>query len=74
MDVLIVYDSMYDNTERIAQAMGQALEGDKEVQVRRVGDLQPTELAGVPFLLVGAPTHGFRPSPAMKAFLAGIPA
>jgi hypothetical protein len=41
--------------------------------VVKVGDVQPDQLAGTDLLLVGGPTHGSRPSPAMHEFLSHIP-
>lgn len=77
MRVLVIYDSLYGNTQKIAQAIGEGLAGVAEasasVEVVRAGDARPVQLAGLDLLLVGAPTHGCRPSPAMHAFLEGIP-
>lgn len=72
MKALVVYDSVFGNTERIARAVGQALGPD--VEVLRVGDVQPEQLAGLGLLLAGSPTRAFRPTPAMTGFLKGIPA
>ena len=70
MNVLIVYDSVYGHTEKIAQAIGGAIPG--EVKVRRVGEVTPSELNTLDLLIVGAPTHGGRPSPATKEFLNNV--
>jgi len=67
MRILVVYDSLYGNTEKIAQAIGAALTG--EVQVSRVGEVDPSELSSFDLLIVGSPTHGGRASPAMREFL-----
>lgn len=67
MKILVVYDSLYGNTEKIAQAIGAALSG--EVKVSRVGEVDPSELNMLDLLFVGAPTHGGRPSPPMREFL-----
>lgn len=67
MKTLVVYDSLYGNTERIAQAIGNALPG--EVKVSQVGDVNPSELSSFDLLIVGSPTHGGRASPAMREFL-----
>lgn len=69
MKVLVVYDSVYGNTEKIAQAVGDALQSLGEVQALRTGDVKPEQLAGVKLLVVGAPTHGGMASPTMKAWL-----
>lgn len=71
MNVFIIYDSFFGNTERIAQAIGAAF-GVPE-KVRRVSDVKLADLAGVQLLIVGSPTRAFRPSPATTAFLKSIP-
>jgi len=71
MRTLVVYDSVHGNTEKIAQAIGGAI-GD-DVQVLRVGEADASALAAFDLVILGAPTHGGRPSPAMAAFLAKIP-
>jgi flavodoxin len=73
MKALVIYDSFFGNTEKIAQAIGQALGAQGEVEVRRVSEVKAEQLAGVDVLVVGSPTRAFRPSPAISSFLAGIP-
>ena len=67
MKTLVVYDSLYGNTERIAKAIGDALTG--EVKVLSVGEVNPSELKSFDLLFVGSPTHGGRASPPMREFL-----
>ncbi len=71
MKVLIVYDSMYGNTGKIARAIGGAFTGD--VKVLRVSEVNPSELKSIDFLIVGSPTQGGRPTPAIQDFLNKIP-
>jgi flavodoxin len=70
---LVVYDSFFGNTERIAQSIGNALGRPEDVGVLRVVDVRPEQLAGLTPLIVGSPTRAFRPSPAIKKFLKSIP-
>ena len=58
MKALVVYDSVFGNTEKVAQAMGQALEAQGEVHALRVSDVKPEHLNGLDALIVGSPTHG----------------
>ena len=74
MKTLVVYDSFFGNTEKIAQAIGAALGGPPEVEVHRVTEVKPEQLIGLSWLIVGSPTRAFNASPLIKAFLAGIPA
>jgi flavodoxin len=73
MKVVILYDSVFGNTERIAQAMGTALEPLEEVTLLRVGDAQPEQLMQADLLIAGSPTRGFRPTPATNKLLESIP-
>ena len=72
MKTLVIYDSVYGNTEQIARTIGGAIAG--EVQGLRAGEANPSEVQGVDLLLVGAPTQGGRPTPAARDFLDQIPA
>lgn len=74
MKTLIVYDSIFGNTEKVAQAMAEALAAQGEATLRRVADVQPGNLAGLRLLLVGSPTRAFRPTPATVAWLKALPA
>ena len=72
MKALIVYDSVYGNTEKIARAIGGAIAGD--VKVLRMSEVNPSELGSLDLLIVGSPTQGGRPTKAMQEFLDRIPA
>ena len=71
MKALVVYDSVYGNTEKIARAIGGAITGD--VKVLSASDVNPAELESIDLLIVGAPTQGGRPTPVMREFLEKIP-
>jgi flavodoxin I len=73
MKAMVVCDSAYGNTERVAQAIGSALAGPGEVETRRVTDVGPEGLAGVDLLVVGSPTQKFRPTSATTEWLKRIP-
>ena len=58
MKALVVYESLYGNTARIAEAIGQGLnEGGVETVIDQVDDVDPAAAAGVDLLVVGGPTH-----------------
>lgn len=69
MKVWIIYDSAYGNTEKIAQAIGSALDTQYDTAILKVSEIKPKELHGVDILLVGSPTQRFRPTPSMTAWL-----
>jgi len=72
MKALVVYDSLYGNTEQIAKAIGGGI--GVEVKVVRVGEATPAELGSYDLVIIGSPTQGGRHTPATKAFLDKIPA
>jgi flavodoxin-like protein len=55
MRVLVVYESMYGNTRRIAESIGSGLGVDTEVVP--VGEATPDRVAIADLLVVGGPTH-----------------
>jgi flavodoxin I len=73
MKALIVYDSVYGNTEKIARAIAEAIAPPGEVKVVRAGEANPSELASVDLLVVGSPTHAGRPIPGVQGFLNKVP-
>ena len=74
MKVLILFESFFGNTEKVARAVGGVLAGAAEVTVVRVNDARLEQLKGIDFLLIASPTRGFRPGEATQAFLARLPA
>jgi len=73
MKAMIIYDSFFGNTEQIAQAIGNALGSPEDLEILRVGNVKPEQLTGLKLLIVGSPTRGFRPTPAISNLLKSIP-
>ena len=73
MKVLIVYDSVFGNTEKIAQAIGSGLGSQVDVKLFRVTDIKVEQVAGLDIFIAGSPTRGFRPTPTLRDFLKSIP-
>ncbi len=73
MRIMVIYDSLYGNTEKIAHAIGNTLRQMGEVEVIRVADVKPELLSGIGLLVVGSPTQQFRPTEAMRNFLKNLP-
>ena len=71
MKILVVYDSYFGNTEKIAQIIGKVL--GVEVPVIRSDEVIIESLSEMNLLVVGAPTRAFRPSDAIRDFLKKIP-
>lgn len=74
MNTLIVYDTVFGNTGKIAQAMGDALKSKSFVQVIPVADFSPAQLGETDLLILGSPTRGFRPTPAIMELITALPA
>jgi flavodoxin I len=70
MKTLVLYDSVYGNTEIIARAIGDAIPG--EVQVLRVGQVNAGDWETVDLLIIGSPTHGALPTEAVQNLIERI--
>lgn len=72
MKVLLVYDSVFGNTEKVARAIAEAL-GLGEAGIVKVSDVRSEQLKGLDLLIVGSPTRAFRPTKPISTFLDKIP-
>jgi flavodoxin I len=70
MKTLIVYDSLYGNTEMIARAIGEAIPG--EVRVLRVEQVKAEDWEAADLLVIGSPVHGALPTEAVQGLLSRI--
>jgi flavodoxin len=70
MKALVIYDSLYGNTERIAKYIGNTIKGD--VTICRITKADPSQLKGIDLIIIGSPTYGGRPTPAVKEFIEKI--
>ncbi len=69
MNTLVVYDSTFGNTEKIAQAIADVVAGRGSARTLRANKVQSSDLEGVDLLVLGCPTHKQRPTDAVQAFL-----
>ena len=67
MKVLVIYDSIYGNTEEIAKSIGEAI--GSEAEVVKAENSVPPDFESIELLIAGSPTYGGRPTPKMKEFL-----
>lgn len=74
MNIMLVYDSVFGNTEKIARAVSSSIGSQENVRTIRVNDIQPDQLTGLDLLIVGSPTRAFRPTKEITGFLYKIPA
>ncbi len=72
MKALILFESFFGNTEKIARTVGATL-GLADSDIVRVGEIDLARLDGVELLVVGSPTRAFGICPDTKAFLKKLP-
>lgn len=72
MKALVVFDSAYGNTEKVARAIAAGLAPHAEVRLVRAGEARLPDLDAVGLLAVGSPTQGGKPTPAIQQFLSSI--
>lgn len=77
MKVLIIYDSVFGNTEKVARAIGEAigaaLSPQGNVETLPVSQVTTDKIRGLDLLIVGSPTRSFRPTPAVSKLLNVLP-
>ncbi len=74
MKGLVIYDSVFGNTETIAKGIVDALSHSGDIELKQVKDVRYEDFKNVGILLVGSPTRGFRATPAILRFIKSIPA
>jgi flavodoxin len=72
MNALVIYDSKFGNTEQIARVIANTLSESGQARAVRVDPTQPVDFQGVDLLILGCPTQGWRPTPAMQTFLGNV--
>ena len=74
MKALIVYDSVFGNTGKVAQAIGEAvaMSLDGQVQTLPVGKVSMEQFRGLKLLIIGSPTRSLRPTPAITNLLKSL--
>ncbi|HKJ96858.1 MAG TPA: flavodoxin family protein [Thermoplasmataceae archaeon] len=73
MKVIVVYDSMYGNTRKIAESISSAFDGTECIKTLHVEKATPEDLKGFSLIIIGSPTHGGRPTPAVHKFMDNLP-
>lgn len=68
MKTLVIYDSVFGNTEKVAQAIGKVL-GATNATVKKVTEVAESDLKALDWIIAGSPTRAFRPTEGMNTFL-----
>jgi flavodoxin len=70
MKAIVIYDTNYGNTKKIAKIVAGKLW--KDTKLISVADLKKKDLKGVEVLIAGSPVIGWNPSEKMNTFLSGL--
>ena len=73
MKGLIVYDSYFGNTEKIAIHLHEALKDSHEVKLVKVHNVEKEDLENIEFIVVGSPTRAFKATKAVMDFIRKLP-
>lgn len=72
MQSLVIYDSRFGNTERIAQGIAERLKGSGPVRLLKAADAPTLDVHGIELLVVGGPTEGHGISPTLRSLLSTV--
>ncbi len=71
--VVIICDTVYGNTARVAEAIGDGVkEAGLEVELRHVKDMKPGDVTAFDVIIMGSPTHAGDMSEDMRSFVKGM--
>jgi flavodoxin len=73
MRALVIYDSVFGNTKKIAQAIGSVLGERAAVHLAKVGEEESVDWSEFELVVMGGPIHRVNLSAAMKALVKEIP-
>jgi flavodoxin len=69
MNSLVIFDSQFGNTEKLARAAADTLKPAGKAQAIKADAAQLTDLKGIDLLVLASATVAWNPLPAMQAFL-----
>lgn len=72
MKALVVYESQFGNTQKIAQAIHSGLMHGYDAQLLHVSAVKPNDLENLNLLILGSPTHGGQVMPGIKALIENL--
>lgn len=68
MKVLVIYDSFFGNTEKIAKAIASAT----KAELLHIDNCAENSLEGIDYLIVGSPTRAAKPTEKIMTFLKSL--
>ncbi len=72
MQALVIYDSVFGNTEKIAQSITTGLRTAHETQCLQAGSVSIDQIRSADIIVMGSPTRGFKATPATHSVLESI--
>lgn len=73
MNSLIIYDSLFGNTQKIAETIAEVLNSSGNTKTLMLKNASIDDFKEQNLLIIGSPTHGGQSTPAMQKFLNQIP-
>lgn len=73
MKALIIYDSRFGNTKKVAEAINKGISSKGTSRMKHASDWSNSDLREIDLLVIGSPTHGGHPSDQVKPVLDRIP-
>lgn len=73
MDALVIYDSTFGNTAKIAQVIAGTIRLRGSVRLVAVGQVGILELEGIDLLVIGCPTQRHNATPAVRTMIESVP-
>ena len=73
MKAIVVYESVFGNTEQVARAIGKAYAHEEGSGTYHTDQIRPDQLKGADILILGSPTQKFQAMPGAKKFIRKIP-
>ncbi len=70
MKTIVIYDSVFGNTAKIADEIAKATGG----ALFKIADICAADLGDATHVFLGSPTRAFRPTPAVSAWIKKLPA
>jgi flavodoxin len=72
MKTLIVYDSFFGNTEKVANRIYETLSPQQKTKLVHVSEAQTLNISSYELVIVGSPTRYYQPTPAIVSFVRGL--
>lgn len=71
--VIVIFDSLFGNTQKIAKAITTAFKTTSKVRLAHVSEVGSDDLKPHDLVIVGSPTQGGRPTVTLSTFLESLP-